>query len=211
MKNIGFYIFTTFKNYNRCKLIEQTWGKDQDLYFFTDKISEEENYICCTSDSTYISHIYKNFYAIQYAYIKHKNKYDWFMFIGDDTYIYTDNLYKTILKLNKNDNTIYGQVQNCWPNDKSLFYALGGGGIMFNSFSLESFIKYPININILNSFHYSDVAIGDIARKLSINLENIEGIHSQRPEFYGINNPEKYISFHYIKDKNDFLLLSKYL
>lgn len=207
MHNIGFYIFTTYKYHDRCSFIEETWGHDQDLYFFTDKITNKDNYIACTYDNTYHSHLFKNFYAIDYAYIKHIDKYDWFIFIGDDTYFYIDQLYDklSINNMTYGENAIYGEVSNCWNQDKSLYYVLGGGGIIFNKLSLSNFVnnnKY--SLNQLNMTGFSDVSIGIVCRDLGIKMKNMPGIYSQKPEFYGITDPQKHISFHYLKTKEDF-------
>lgn len=203
--NINFYVFTTHKDHDRCSTIEQTWGQNQNLYFFTDRITKSPNYVACTNLDTYISHIYKNFYAIEYAYKNHLDKFDWFFFIGDDVFIYPKNLDKAVNSLNINDNKMYGEIGNTWPNDRSLYYVLGGGGILFNKTSLVNFYEYnKYSINELNSLVYSDVAIGLIGRMAGIVNEPLVGIFSQSPEFYGINDPQNHISFHYIKTKQQF-------
>jgi hypothetical protein len=201
--NIAFYIYTTGKNHNRCKNIENTWGKNQNLYFFTDTLVEEDNYIVCTPDDTYISHMYKNFHAIEYAHIKHINLYDWFIFIGDDTFFYIESLKNTLNNLDINDNSAYGEVSNTWI-DKSLYYILGGGGVIFNKTSLINFNSKKFPLNQLNPIGYSDVAIGIICNHLNIKMVNIDTIHSQPPEFYHIDKPNTHCSFHYIKTTEDF-------
>lgn len=206
---IGFYVFTTYKNHDRCSFIEETWGQDQDLYFFTDKIVKNPNYIACTHLNTYISHIYKNFYAIDYANIKHKDKYDWFVFIGDDTFYYTQNLTTKLKDLDPLDNKVYGEVSNCWDFDKSLYYVLGGGGIIFNKTSLQNFTDSKYDLNYLSQTGYSDVAIGIVCRNNNIVLKNFPGIYSQKPDFYNIANAEQHVAFHYIKTKEEFHSLYK--
>jgi hypothetical protein len=155
--------------------------------------------------------MYKNFYAMYYALDHHSDRFDWFFFIGDDVFVYVNNLDSIIEKLNKEDNKIYGQVSNTWPNDRSLFYVLGGGGILFNKVSLKSLCAYnKYTIGELNSLIYSDVAIGVIGRQAGIINENLPGVYSQTPEFYGINQPNEHISFHYIKTKDQFEYLNSF-
>jgi len=157
--------------------------------------------------------MYKNFYGMYYALENHKDKFDWFFFIGDDVFVYVDNLDQAIQKLDKDDNKIYGEVGNTWPNDRSLFYVLGGGGILFNKTSLLSLCthnRFSID-ELLNNFVYSDVAIGFIGREAGIKNEHIPGIYSQPPTFYNITEPNKHISFHYIKTKEDFLYLNSFI
>jgi hypothetical protein len=116
-----------------------------------------------------------------------------------------------IQKLNKEDNKIYGEIGNTWPNDRSLFYVLGGGGILFNKVSLKSLCAHNrYSIDELNRFFYSDVAIGLIGREAGILNENLPGVYSQPPGFYGINKPHEHISFHYIKTKDQFEYLNSF-
>lgn len=205
LSNCAFYTFTTHKHIERCYWIDETWAKNQHIYHITDKADTRENYIYSTDDHSYLSSMFKNFYAIEYAYKNHLNKFDWFFFIGDDVFIYPKNLGKAIDSLNVDDNKIYGEIGNTWPNDRSLFYVLGGGGILFNKTSLANFYEYnKYSINELNSLVYSDVAIGLIGRMAGIVNESLVGIFSQPPEFYDINDPQNHISFHYIKTKQQF-------
>lgn len=205
LNKFAFYTFTTHKHIERCSWIDETWAKNQYIYHITDKADTRENYIYSTDDHSYLSSMFKNFYAIEYAYKNHLDKFDWFFFIGDDVFVYPKNLDKAIKSLNVNDNKIYGQIENTWPNDRSLYYVLGGGGILFNKTSLVNFYKYnKYSIDELNSLVYSDVAIGLIGRMAGIVNESLVGIFSQPPEFYGINDPQNYISFHYIKTKQQF-------
>jgi len=205
MQNFSINIFTTHKNSDRCSFIEKTWGKDiENLFFYTDKQSYKKNYIQCTDKDDYISHIFKNFYAIDYAYRNLGKIANWHFFIGDDVFLFPKNLEKLTDMLLQNENKIYGQVSNTWPNDRSLFYVLGGGGILFNNISLFNFIKNNnLSQDKLNSFYFSDVAIGIICREAKIELVDVPGIYSQPPEFYNIDNPEQFISFHYIKTKEE--------
>jgi hypothetical protein len=194
-------------------LIDETWAKDQNIYHITDRRDLGSNYIYCTDRDDYLSSMYKNFYGMYYALENHGDIFDWFLFIGDDVFIYIDNLDKAIQKLNKYDNKIYGEIGNTWPNDRSLFYVLGGGGILFNRTSLSCLCsnnKFS-NDELLNNFMYSDVAIGWIGREAGIQNENIPGIYSQQPAFYNITEPNKYISFHYIKTEADFLYLNSFI
>jgi hypothetical protein len=212
LNNCGFYTFTTHKHIERCSWIDETWAKDQHIYHITDKVDTRENYIHSTDDHSYSSSMYKNFYAMYYALNYHINKFDWFFFIGDDVFVYVNNLEKAIEKLNKEDNKMYGEIANCWPNDRTLFYVLGGGGILFNKTSLSAFCKYNhFSITeLLDRFIFSDVAIGIIGRDAKIQNENIAGIYSQPPEFYNITNPNECISFHYIKTKEQFDYLNSF-
>jgi hypothetical protein len=212
LSNCAFYTFTTHKHIERCGWIDATWAKNQNIYHITDKPDSRENYIYCTDDHSYLSSMFKNFYAIEYAYKNHLNKFDWFLFIGDDVFIYPNNLEKAISKLNMYDNKIYGEVSNTWPNDRSLYYVLGGGGVLFNKTSLKNLYEYnKFSINELNSFVFSDVAIGIIGRSAGITNESLPGIFSQPPEFYHINDPQNHISFHYIKTDEQFKYLSSLL
>lgn len=212
MENQDFAILvnTTHKNSALCQLIESTWGKHvQNLFFLTDASSWKRNYIKVTDDDTYSSHMAKTFGAIQYAYdnLRHLN---WFFFVCDDRYVFVDNLIKSLASLDYRSNAVYGQLENTWPRDPDLFYPLGGAGILFTRLSLEAFCRsnYSDTHNIYQ-YEYSDVAIGAICHSINIKLMNISGYFSQPPGFYNISEPQEHVTFHYIRTKEQFEILSR--
>lgn len=213
MQNYCIHSYTTHKSHdNKCKYIEDTWGKHVDnLFFYTDKEIENSKYIYCTNDDTYESHMYKNFYAIQYAYDNCLD-FDWHLFIGDDNFIYHKNLENLLKKLNPDRNEIYGELLKPGVGWKDLEYIGGGPGILFNKTSLKVFVENnKMSKEEKKYYEFSDVAIGIICKKNNILLSPQQGFFTHPPHAYGISEPEKHISFHYIKDEKYFqYLYSRY-
>ena len=210
---LGIYVFTGSANMQRCEFINSTWGKDRRVMFFTDLeggVNLPENFISACVKGGYRSHLEKNAFAIEWAYHNDIQKFDWFLFIGDDNFVYPDNIERDFSKIDHTKPACYGQIQNCWPQDKSLYYALGGAGQMFSKAGLIKFVKEgPRNlVDFFNNGEYSDVQAGLIMRDINLDLINTEGFYSQPPDHYGITKPEDYYVFHYIKSEEDFLKLN---
>lgn len=207
-QNFCIHIYTTHKNHDRCKLIEETWGKHIDnLFFYTDRKIEKDNYIYCTDDDTYNSHMYKNFFALKYSYENFSNI-DWHLFIGDDNFVYHYNLEKLLEKLDNKENAIFGELIKPGVGWKNLAYIGGGGGLLLNKVSLKEILeKDHMTYEEKMKCEYSDAVIGLICEKNNIKLSPQPGFYTHAPWNYGINNPEEYITFHYIKNKDHFYYL----
>ena len=203
--NYAIHVYTTHKNLHRCKLISDTWGKHvKNLYFYTDKANNDPRYIYCTDSDSYLSHITKNFYAIRYA-LNVLSDIDWHLFIGDDNFIYNYNLESLISGLDKNQNAIFGEFLAPGVGRPDLGYIGGGGGLLLNLTSLFTLVK---NDNYTNeekdNYGYADVIIGFLCKNNNISMIHHPGFHTHPPEYYGIPNPEKHISFHYINQEKQF-------
>lgn len=212
MQNYSIHIYTTDKNIDRCEYILQTWGKHVDnLFFYTDKPKEDKRYIFCTKKDDYSSHIDKNFYAFKYA-LDNLQNIDWHLFIGDDTFVYNYNLELLTKKLNKDDNSIFGEILHPGVGVDNLAYIGGGGGLLLNTTSLIDLISNDFITNAGKyKINYSDVITGIICVIGKIKLKHIQGFHTHPPETYGIKNPEDHITFHYINKKEQFYnLYEKY-
>lgn len=210
MQNFGVYIYTTHKNHNRCELIEKTWGKHiENLFFFTDKKIDKDNYIFCSTDDSYYSHMDKTFSCINYAHEKMSSKLDWHLIVGDDIFLYHYNLEKLLSQLDKNENSIFGELLKPGVGWKDLAYIGGGPGLLFNNNSLKNVVN---NNNISeddkkNYYLYSDVVVGIICKNNNINKSPQNGFFTHPPWNYGIKNPEDFIVFHYIKTTEQFSAL----
>lgn len=206
-------VFTTYKTKGRCDIIEETWAKnlsiDDDIKFFTDRTGIGPNHIFCTITSNHLSHRVKHIYAMLYG-NNNIDKYDWFFFIGDDNYVFVKNLKQKVLELSDDESICYGQIANTHEEDRGLHYPLGGAGHLFSAAALKRFNeRNPDMVRQCQRYHDSDVYVGYGLQNAGMKTVNLGGLFSQNPEFYGINNPEEYICFHYIKSKKDFENLYK--
>lgn len=206
--NCIIHIYTTHKNFDRCELILQTWGKHvEDLYFYTDKEYDDKRFIHCTNDDSYESHMVKNFYAIKYA-KDFLSDIDWHLFIGDDNFIYNYNLQSLVTQLDKNQNVIIGDFLAPGVGRPDLGYIGGGGGLLMNLKSISAIIdndKYTDEEK--NNYKYSDVVVGFLCKHNNVTMIHHPGFHTHPPQVYGISNPEDHISFHYINTKEQFTYL----
>jgi hypothetical protein len=208
--NYCIHIYTTHKNHDRCKIIEQTWGRHvQNLFFYTDKETSNPKYIKCTEDDSYESHMYKNFYALENA---SKMPIDWHLFIGDDNFIYHYNLEFILNVIDPNHNAIFGEILEPGVGYEKLRYVGGGAGLLVNQVSLKNILlNDDLTYEEKNKIGYSDAVIGTICQKAKIFLSQQYGFHTHQPWAYGIRDPENHISFHYIKKEEEFnYLYSRY-
>tara|TARA_R100000664_G_C2759868_1_gene150171 strand:- start:3810 stop:4490 length:681 start_codon:yes stop_codon:yes gene_type:complete len=209
----GIFCFTSGKTSDRVRCINKTWGKDLDnLYYFTDVDVYKDNVIKCTEDNTYESNVEKNLYAMKYA---QENNFDWSFFIGDDVYIYINNLLSYIESLDSKQIKSYGEIlRGTWPEDLELSYLCGGGGMLFPKVSLDKFVKYMEEPDSYRDYKYADVVIGLIMKEAGIGMVNASTffaaglmrtiINGNTPDYYKITKPERYISFHFINTEELF-------
>jgi len=206
----GIFVYTSSKTEERTRWIRNTCGKNvKNLFFFTDKSYPEDNFIQVTTDTEYESNIEKNLKAIKYAY---DENYDWAFFIGDDVYVFVDILLEYINKHIPNSNDVYGEIlHKTWPQDRTLSYLCGGGGILFSKSSMKKFLnkmEQQLNLKVpasYRSYKYADVVIGLIMKESEMKMVNASQlIKGNLPSYYGIKCPEQYISFHFVNTKKLF-------
>ena len=208
--NIGIYVFTGSVNKKRCDCIKETWGKDLRIDFFTDLDSGqlEKGFHLGSLKGGYRSHLEKNAKAMMYAYRIDQGctAKDWHLFVGDDNYVFTDNLEKFVKDKDPNELHVFGQVEANYPKIPELMYPTGGAGHLFSRGALDFFMKNgPLDIvDFFMSEEYSDVAVGKILDSINLEPTDAKGFFSQPPEHYGIDDPENHIVFHYISTKKQF-------
>jgi hypothetical protein len=190
---ILYLVIHTEKQKERHYNIMQTWGKDVDVIFYSD-FESESNVIKVTDKNDYNSGEDKQINIIN-EFPSDKLNYDWYFFVDNDSFVNTNKLFDFIH--HANENKVYGEVMNTWAVDLSLYYCLGGAGILMSRKILLELIgklKY-------NNVGWGDVSLGINLRKLSISVENSNLFHSQLPEFYKIDEKEikNFITFHYVK------------
>ena len=201
----GIFVYTTSKTEERTRWIRDTWGKNvENLFFFTDKSYPEDNFIKVTDDTDYESNMVKNLDALKYAY---ENDFDWIFLVGDDVYIFINNLLAYIEPRDPNTSEgVCGEIiHGTWPVDRSLSYLCGGGGILFSKHSLKKFMGVMKDPASYRDYIYADVVIGLLMKEAQLKMVNLELlIKGNPPEYYNIKKPEQYISFHFIKTEKQF-------
>lgn len=177
--------------------ILNTWGKNVDLFFYSENEHNENQVIkVCDENNVEIKQI-SVFKKIQSDFY---NKYEWFFFGDDDTFVNTILLENEINNFDKTK--VVGQdAFGCW---KDLHYPSGGAGFL---------VSNEIVHNFFNSTNYQ-VGWGDVTFGLNMKDKNIDMVHndkffSQKFDHYGIDikDANKYITFHYIKDLNEMLIM----
>lgn len=178
--------------------IKMTWGSKVDCLFYADYEDLANGVIKVSDRSDYASNEEKHVQAIKY--VANNYNHDWVFFCDDDTFVNTDKLSK--LANNWSPENVHGSlITGCWPHDRSLPYCSGGAGYLIHKNLLK--IVAP-NIAVKHT-DYSDVTLGLCLRDLKIICQDHSLFKSQPPAFYGIT-PDKwseYISFHYIKTKEE--------
>lgn len=181
--------------------INSTWGKDKNLIFYGDYDSlSNASLVKVSSNCTYASGEEKQINIIPRL-AKDYNNYDWYFFCDNDTFVNTKLLEKFYLECDADK--IYGEMSNTWPQNRELFYPMGGAGFLMSN-KILNFLSDKI-------FH-NPVTWGDVSIGINFNHFNIEKIsredlfHSQLPDFYNISEEDihKHISFHYVKDHETF-------
>ena len=95
---------------------------------------------------------------------------------------------------------MHGQIINCWPVDRTLYYPSGGAGYLLSNNILKQLSKAVFNQTI-----YGDVSVGINIRNMNIKIHNSDLFHSQNQKYYNIadENIKDNITFHYIKTYDD--------
>lgn len=199
--NYSIHILTTHKNKHRQECLINTWLKGRNNYiFYTDKSTNIGNQVEVDPDDSYFSNGKKNLAELHRLYdYKLYRESDWLFFCDDDTCVNLPKLEKLLPTLDKK--IMYGSMLNgTWPGDPTLRYLSGGAGYLLSCDLLYRIEPPPLRL--LEHSFYSDVCVGIWAQRNGVQLKNIEGFHSQAPEFYNISDDDikKSYTFHYVKE-----------
>jgi hypothetical protein len=192
---ILFLVIHTKKQEDRYETILNTWGRDVDFLFYSDHEDLKKNIIKVSDNNTYSSGQEKQINIINNL-PEDKLNYDWYVFVDNDSFINTFKIKDFIKTLNTNN--VYGELCNCWPVNKNLYYALGGAGIFISNENLKKIKGHLTH----NPVIWGDVSLGINLDRLGIKMVNSELLHSQLPKHYEIkdNEVKNHISFHYVLD-----------
>lgn len=213
------FIVLTCEKYlkSRGKSILETWGKNQNITFLSDK-NGRDNIISFDNLSSDYSEMWNRYYE----YIKNNsNEDDWICFTDDDTHINIENLRKT-LSLYSPDKDLYlgkklflseratdmdgnytGFPLNSLVGEKCtlpLYYASGGAGFVISKSTFTKLKKYVTEfINIPRCFN-TDVTFGMWMKNCEIPLIDNKFFNSTNPTSLNHSSIDiiNSISYHYV-------------
>lgn len=189
---ILFLILTTEKYKDRQDNILKTWGKDVDILFYSEHTDMCRNVVkVCDENSAEIKQCFIFKFLENY-----NNKYDWYFFCDDDTFVNTK-LIINMLDTFPKDSVTGKNIKGNWAVQPNLDYPSGGAGFLIHKTILPKFY----NINSYNTT-WSDVTVGLKMLNESIKINNSELFmwfsNDDIREFVSLENVNKYITFHYI-------------
>lgn len=175
---------------DRQNTILNTWGKDVDLFFYSEHENKDKKIIKVCDQNEVVNKqnlIFKKIEELFY------NEYEWYFFGDDDTFVNVNLILKELKTLDKEK--IHGSdIFGCW---KDLHFPSGGAGFLINNKIIHKFF---------NSKFYPEIKAGDVnfglnMRDKDVMIENNKKFHSQNYNFYDIKIEEvfKYITFHYVQ------------
>jgi hypothetical protein len=194
-KKILYLILSTRRNKDRQKNILDSWGHDQDVFFYSEyddpplkviKVCEENNVV--KKQIFIFDKIKKYFY----------DQYEWFFFGDDDTFVNTNLLLKKLDQYDKNH--LHGvDMGGNWGD---LTFPSGGAGFLINNQIIHNFFEPDVP-----NVPHSDVAIGFLMRHKNIKLMSAVGFCYSTPDHHKIKMDEtcNYVTFHYIRDRQEMM------
>ena len=203
MKKITYFIMTTKNMLDRQKNVLNTWGKNQDLFFYSDDEGKDEMTIKVTDKSDYWSLEEKHINIFKHLKTNFLDR-EWFFFCDDDTFVNTKKLEEYLESCDKE--SAYGCLINCWPKMKDLFYHSGGGGVLLHRESLNVLCEKIHHKNTM----FADVTLGLNLIECGIKMKTDEMFHSEPPSEYKIETGQikNNITFHHIKNFNEMIELN---
>jgi hypothetical protein len=195
MKSLLCVILHGSMHADRYENVMTTWGQNVPCLFYSDHDDAEKSIIKVSERTDYHSNEDKFVNVFQHI-PEDKQTFDWYLFCDNDTFVNTSLLQATLEEFD--EEKIYGQEIFTWPNDPSLGYPSGGGGILMSQKRLKHAIEHFHTYNV----GYSDVSFGIYLREFNIELVNDKRFRSQPPEHYfiKIGDAPTYFTFHYITD-----------
>lgn len=199
MNNALLYcVIHTEKQSDRHNTILNTWGKNQEIIFYSDHDDPLKHVYKVSNRNDYASGQEKQINI--FSFLKHYfYSYEWYFFCDNDTFVNTN---KVINDLSTFDPSRINCCSiNHWPNDPSLFYPSGGAGFLIHQ-SIMS-VLWNNTLTIYDNLEYGDVSLGLNSKRLNIQLNHNPLFNGMHPSFYGMSlntDIKKFYTFHYIKD-----------
>ena len=163
MKPFSLHILTTHKNKDRHKNILDTYLNGFDDYvFYTDIKTEYGNQISCTDNDRWNSNCPKMMIELNRIFSeKLYEKYEWFVFVDDDTFVNMGELQTFLRKAEKSNSVIadWGLL----PDGSSQQRVCGGCGFIINSRLFEQNKEQVIDVSFCDSKKFNASGRGPAA------------------------------------------------
>jgi hypothetical protein len=215
MKRVLYVILHTQHQPDRFDWIAKTWAKDVDHIFISDHEDLENNIIKVSNSSDYESCEEKQINSINLLSSK-ELEFDFYFFCSNDNFVNTKKMDEFIQYCETD--CVWGELDNAWPPEPSLYFTLGGSGVLV---SKEIMKKINGTMQWANKSHPSafpsDVSLCINFRDKGIEMRNSELLHHQLFEHWfnkhhgneemDYSKIKEHISFHYI---NNFETMNLY-
>lgn len=218
---IKFIVLTCEKYLNtRTESVKNTWGKNQNVVFLSDK-NGNNNIVSFDNLPSEYSELWQRYYQ----YIKNYDcSEDWIFFADDDTYINIANLNKIIENM-PNDIDLYlgkelflseratdkegnytGFPLNTLKGkgaDLPLKYVSGGAGFLISKSTYKKLKNHINTTQDIAQAYNTDVTFGFWIKNCNINVTNNDGFHTTNPQVLNHSKEQikKAITYHYVDYK----------
>lgn len=197
MKKILYLIMSCQKNEHRQRGILDSWGNGQDIFFYSEHDNHSLNVVKVCEENNVVRKQVSVFNKIKQDF---HNKYDWFFFGDDDTFVNTKIMNDKLDEFNKD--YLHG-VSMC-GNWGDLSYPSGGAGFLINNQIIHKFFdqEFP-------DVPHGDVAVGFLMRNSGVELMPTKGFCYNTPEHHKIQmeNTHNFVTFHYIREPQGMMEL----
>jgi len=204
---------TTNKNRERCINILKSWGKNLNIFFYSDHNEPGLKCIKVSDRDDYHSNEEKNINTLNYL-LAIKPQYKWFYFCDDDTFPILANLEKLIA--NADPSKVYGRVLSFSnsPDNRifkkvgtDLVYPAGGPGYLLSNqvlLSYENFINFDTG--------FSDVSVG-LNLQNRFEISDVQTMFTHAPWDYKHSDDfvRNQVSYHYIKNSEHISAINQIL
>lgn len=207
-KKVLYVILHTQHQPDRFDWITKTWVNGVDYIFISDKEDLEKNIIKVSDSSDYDSCEEKQINSANLLSSK-ELEFDFYFFCSNDNFVNTKKMDEFIQYCETD--FVWGELDNAWPSDPTLYFALGGAGVLV---SKEIMKKINGTMQWANKSHPSafpsDVSMCINFVDKNIEIKNSELLHHQTFEHWcekhyphnviDYSKIKEHISFHYIKN-----------
>ena len=213
------YIIKTCDKYLDNRVVNQANTSLQnininDLFYLTSKPDISRRHFGWNTDDSYrylTLKVLSFLHNIDY----NEHAYDWYVFMDDDTFVFTDRLRDFLLKIDSTANYYIGRELDHIKKDFCLYMSGGAGYIISRSLFilLQSHIKNK-GIEFSNKHWCEDLTIGLLIQEL-VNIHNNNIILLNDDRFHvGIHQTEEEIenaiTFHNVREEEQFTFYTKY-
>lgn len=213
------YIIKTCDKYLDNRVVNQANTSLQnininDLFYLTSKPDISRRHFGWNTDDSY-RHLTLKVLNFLYHIDCNEYHYNWYVFMDDDTFVFTDRLAEFLSKFDSNINYYIGKELDHIKKDFCLYMSGGAGYIMSKSLFilLQSHIKNN-GIEFSNKHWCEDLTVGLLIQELANIHNNI--IHLNDDRFHvGIHQNEQEIenaiTFHNVREEEQFNFYKTYL